>query len=83
MEQLVTRYGDVRQVLSDPRLTRALDAPDAARISVTESGGVLNSAMATVLPQTGEAHLRWCRQVRTTSPPGSGFSSPGTRRPRT
>jgi cytochrome P450 len=60
---MVTRYDDVRNVLSDPRFTRALDAPDAARISATDSGGIFNSAMATVLPQTGEAHLRWRRQL--------------------
>jgi cytochrome P450 len=60
---LLTRYDDVKQVLSDSRFTRALDAPDAARISATESGGVFNSAMANVLPQTGDAHLRWRRQI--------------------
>jgi cytochrome P450 len=27
---LLTRYDDVKQVLSDPRFTRHLDAPDAA-----------------------------------------------------
>ena len=61
--KLLTRHADVKQVLSDPRFTRALDAPDAARISATDSGGIFNSAMATVLPQTGEAHLRWRRQL--------------------
>jgi len=60
---LLTRYADVKQVLSDPRFTRALDAPDAARISATDSGGVFNSAMANVLPQSGEAHLRWRRSL--------------------
>lgn len=58
---LLTRYDDVRQVLSDPRFTRALDAPDAARISATESGGIFNSSMANVLPQSGDGHLRWRR----------------------
>lgn len=60
---LLTRYGDVKQLLSDTRFTRALDAPDAARISSAEDGGVFNSAMANVLPQTGEAHLHWRRQI--------------------
>jgi len=60
---LVTRYDDVKQLLSDSRFTRALDAPDAARISADESGGVFNSAMANVLPQTGDAHLHWRRQI--------------------
>jgi cytochrome P450 len=58
---LLTRYDDVKQVLADPRFTRSLDAPDAARISASESGGVFNSAMSNVLPQSGEAHLRWRR----------------------
>ena len=60
---LVTRYADVKQVLSDPRFGRRLDAPDAARLSDTESGGVFNNEMATVLPQSGEGHLRWRRLV--------------------
>lgn len=60
---LLTRYADVRQVLSDPRFGRRLDAPDAARITDTESGGVFNSEMAAVLPQSGEAHQRWRRMI--------------------
>ncbi|MEV0400199.1 cytochrome P450 [Actinoallomurus sp. NPDC050550] len=60
---LVTRYADVKQVLSDPRFGRRLNAPDAARISDTESGGVFNNEMANVLPQSGEEHLRWRRLV--------------------
>jgi cytochrome P450 len=58
---LVTRYDDVKQVLSDPRLTRELTAPDAARISATESGGLFSRPVA--IPQTGEGHLRWRRSV--------------------
>ncbi|GAB3980300.1 cytochrome P450 [Actinoallomurus acanthiterrae] len=60
---LVTRYADVKQVLSDPRFGRRLNAPDAARISDTGSGGVFNNEMANVLPQSGEEHLRWRRLV--------------------
>ncbi|MGC9665356.1 cytochrome P450 [Planosporangium sp. 12N6] len=60
---LLTRYEDVRQVLSDPRFTRQLTAAGAARISANESGGVFNSAMATALPQTGDEHQRWRRMV--------------------
>jgi cytochrome P450 len=60
---MVTRYADVKQVLSDSRFGRRLDAPGAARLSDTESGGVFNNEMATVLPQAGEAHLRWRRLV--------------------
>ncbi|ASU79759.1 cytochrome P450 [Actinopolyspora erythraea] len=61
--KLVTRHEDVKQVLSDPRFTRLLDAADAARISDDESGGVFNTSMAAALPQTGEPHLRWRRMV--------------------
>ncbi|MEU3269840.1 cytochrome P450 [Saccharomonospora sp. NPDC006951] len=60
---LVTRYDDVRQVLSDARFGRSLSAPDAARISDTESGGLFNSEMSATLPQSGEGHQRWRRLV--------------------
>jgi cytochrome P450 len=60
---LLTRYDDVKKVLSDRRFTRQLNAPDAARISANESGGVFNSSMATTLPQEGEGHQRWRRLV--------------------
>ncbi|MEV5536794.1 cytochrome P450 [Saccharopolyspora shandongensis] len=60
---LLTRYDDVKRVLSDPRFTRQLSAEGAARISANESGGVFNSSMADSLPQTGEEHQRWRRMV--------------------
>jgi len=60
---LVTRYADVKTVLSDPRWTRPTPADNAARVADTESGGVFNSEMATVLPQHGEAHLTWRRTL--------------------
>ena len=60
---LLTRYDDVRQVLSDPRFTRLLNADDAARLTDSESGGVFNSSMAQSLPQGGEPHQRWRRMV--------------------
>jgi cytochrome P450 len=60
---LVTRYGDVKQVLSDRRFGRRLDAPGAARIADTETGGLFNNEMASVLPQSGEGHLRWRRML--------------------
>ncbi|TLS48046.1 cytochrome P450 [Streptomyces montanus] len=60
---LLTRFEDVKQVLSDPRFGRLLDADDAARISDTESGGVFNDDMAAAIPQTGEAHQRWRRML--------------------
>jgi cytochrome P450 len=60
---LVTRYEDVKSVLADPRFTRPTPADDAARVADVESGGVFNSEMATVLPQSGEAHLKWRRMI--------------------
>jgi cytochrome P450 len=59
---LVTRYDDVKQVLSDPRFTRP-SGGKGARVADTESGGVFNSEMANVLPQHGEGHLRWRRMI--------------------
>lgn len=60
---LVTRYDDVKQVLSDPRFTRPLPSDGAAKVSENESGGVFNSEMATAIPQSGEGHLRWRRTI--------------------
>ncbi|UOX89207.1 cytochrome P450 [Amycolatopsis sp. FBCC-B4732] len=60
---LITRYDDVKTVLSDPRFTRPTPADNAARVADTESGGVFNSEMATVLPQHGEAHITWRRTL--------------------
>ncbi|WP_327108554.1 cytochrome P450 [Nonomuraea glycinis] len=60
---LLTRYEDVKQVLADPRFTRLLTAPDAARLSDTEDGGLFSSDMATILPDSGEEHQNWRRLV--------------------
>ncbi|MEV7871764.1 cytochrome P450 [Streptomyces sp. NPDC088124] len=60
---VVTRYDDVKQVLSDPRFPRRLDAADAARISATKSGGLFNSSMSSAIPDTGEEHQLWRRLV--------------------
>jgi cytochrome P450 len=60
---LLTRYDDVRQVLSDPRFGRSLNAEGAARIGGSESGGVFNSEMVRALPQTGEEHRNWRRMI--------------------
>ncbi|MCI2415915.1 cytochrome P450 [Saccharopolyspora sp. K220] len=60
---LVTRYADVKQVLSDPRFTRQLNADDAARIAANESGGVFNSSMGESIPQSGSGHQRWRRMI--------------------
>ncbi|MGP3921527.1 cytochrome P450 [Nonomuraea sp. 10N515B] len=59
---LLTRYEDVKQVLADPRFTRQLTAPDAARLSA-DGGGVFSSEMATVIPDGGEEHQHWRRLV--------------------
>ncbi|MFF7185872.1 cytochrome P450 [Streptomyces sp. NPDC008222] len=58
---LLTRYEDVRSVLADPRFTRELSAPGAARITDTESGGLFNSPVSRTL--AAEGHERWRRMV--------------------
>ncbi|MET7466334.1 cytochrome P450 [Nonomuraea sp. NPDC005501] len=60
---LLTRYEDVKQVLADPRFSRLLNAPDAARLSATDDGGLFNSEMATIIPDSGEEHQHWRRLV--------------------
>ncbi|MGW5255084.1 cytochrome P450 [Streptomyces sp. NPDC004012] len=58
---LLTRYEDVRSVLADPRFSRELSAPGAARITDTESGGLFNSPVSRTL--AAEGHERWRRMV--------------------
>ncbi|WP_067139248.1 cytochrome P450 [Microtetraspora malaysiensis] len=58
---LLTRYEDVKQVLADPRFTRQLTAPDAARLSA--EGGLFNNEMSQIIPDGGEEHQRWRRLV--------------------
>ncbi|MEV4105454.1 cytochrome P450 [Nonomuraea sp. NPDC049649] len=60
---LLTRYEDVKQVLSDPRFSRTLTAPDAARLSATGDGGLFNSRLAQIIPDGGEDHQHWRRLV--------------------
>jgi cytochrome P450 len=60
---LLTRYDDVKSLLSDPRFTRPGPGDNAARVADTESGGVFNSEMASVMPQFGAPHLKWRRRV--------------------
>jgi cytochrome P450 len=57
---LLTRYADVRQVLSDPRFTRQLDAADAARVTANESGGVFGSGGSA---RSGDEHRAWRQLV--------------------
>ncbi|MEU6645601.1 cytochrome P450 [Saccharomonospora sp. NPDC046836] len=60
---LLTRHADVKQILADPRFGRLLTAPDAARISPSEPGGVFDSPRETSELQTGGGHQRWRRTV--------------------
>ncbi|WP_437597580.1 cytochrome P450 [Sorangium sp. So ce590] len=59
---LLTRHGDVRQVLSDPRFTRNLSAEGAARTTANESGGVFENETAAALT-AGDRHPMWRRMV--------------------
>ncbi|MFF0269327.1 cytochrome P450 [Kribbella sp. NPDC004536] len=56
---LLTRYDDVRQVLSDPRFART--AEGAARVSA-EGAGVFDRRRPGV-PQSGDGHQRWRRMI--------------------
>lgn len=58
---LLTRYEDVRLVLSDPRFVRDFSADDAASMAAGESGGVFESEMSSALDAAG--HLWWRRMV--------------------
>ncbi|WP_017539537.1 cytochrome P450 [Nocardiopsis halophila] len=62
---LVTRYEDVKRLLADPRFSRRLTGAGAARIAANESGGVFSSEMAASVPDGGEGHRRWRREVGT------------------
>ena len=59
---LVTRYDDVRQVLSDPRFTRNLNQEGAARITANEGGSAFESEAAAEI-SGGEQHERWRRFI--------------------
>ncbi|MEV7009134.1 cytochrome P450 [Streptosporangium sp. NPDC051022] len=59
---LLTRYEDVKRVLADPRFTRRLTAPDAARLSA-EGDGVFSGQLAGIIPDGGEEHRHWRRLV--------------------
>ncbi|WP_345576375.1 cytochrome P450 [Nonomuraea rosea] len=56
--QLVTRYDDVRTVLSDGRFRRG--GADAARVSTTKDGGLFARSGGSGAAE-GEGHLRWRR----------------------
>ncbi|MEU7863038.1 cytochrome P450 [Nonomuraea sp. NPDC049141] len=60
---LLTRYDDVKQVLSDPRFTRHLDAANAARTTTNASGGPFAQRRSGMAASVGEGHQRWRRLV--------------------
>ncbi|KYF90730.1 cytochrome [Sorangium cellulosum] len=59
---LVTRYDDVRHVLSDPRFTRNLSQEGAARITANEGGSAFESEAAAEI-SAGEQHGKWRRFI--------------------
>ncbi|UUU28127.1 cytochrome P450 [Streptomyces sp. DSM 40750] len=64
--KFVSRYDDVRALLSDPRFSRPRAGDDTARLSADGSGGAAADASSDyelAIPETGEPHLRWRRQV--------------------
>ncbi|MER5649232.1 cytochrome P450 [Streptosporangium sp. NPDC002524] len=63
---LLTRYQDVKEVLSDPRFTRQLDAEGAARVTANESGGVFGRSGDggdSGGGMTGDTHRAWRQLV--------------------
>jgi cytochrome P450 len=69
---LLTRYDDVRAMLSDPRFTRQLDAEDASRVSDSDDGGVFSRSSASTGGEAeepvasmlgGPGHRRWRQLV--------------------
>lgn len=59
---LLTRYSDVRQVLSDPRFSRNLAQEGAARLTSNEGGSVFERKEANSMAG-GESHQRWRRLI--------------------
>ena len=57
---LLTRYQDVRQILTDDRLSRNLNRPDAARIS--RSNSMFQDASTRIRPSTRGYALWWPRR---------------------
>ncbi|MFD7316421.1 cytochrome P450 [Streptomyces sp. NPDC059883] len=61
---LLTRYEDVKALLSDPRFARPTAADNAARLAPDGAGGsAVTSNNALSLPVKGEAHQQWRRKV--------------------
>ncbi|WP_306317051.1 MULTISPECIES: cytochrome P450 [unclassified Streptomyces] len=60
----LTRYDDVRGLLSDPRFVRPSAADNAARMAPEGAGGAAaTGSSAIAVPDRGEPHQRWRRQV--------------------
>jgi len=59
---LLTRYGDVRQMLSDTRFSRDLSQEGAARTAANEAGGVFERESSASLT-SGERHQKWRRLI--------------------
>ncbi|MGW4235483.1 cytochrome P450 [Streptomyces sp. NPDC004749] len=63
--KFLSRYDDVRAILSDPRFARPTAADEgAARIAPEGAGGpAADGDSSLAIPQTGEPHQRWRRRV--------------------
>lgn len=60
----LTRYDHVKALLSDPRFVRPTAEDGAARIAPEGAGGPAADGSTTLaLPDRGEPHLKWRRQV--------------------
>ncbi len=60
--KLVTRYDDAKALLADPRFGRGT-GQDAASVTEGDHDPLNNSDMAMAIPQEGEGHLAWRRQL--------------------
>lgn len=66
---LLTRYDDVRAMLSDPRFSRQLDADDASRVSDSDDGGVFEAGLRR---RPAARWPRTSRRRRCSAVPGTG-----------
>jgi cytochrome P450 len=59
---VLSRYSDVREVLTDGRFTRDLSRPGAARLANTDDGGIFGrQSSSDVDISEGDGHRRWRR----------------------